>query len=157
MKLTLAQLAALAAKHGFPDPELAAAVAMAESVGNAGAVNDTSSQTVFPAGVGPERSIGLWQINVLPGANPQYASWNLTDPDVNAQAAFQISQGGRVWAPWSTYNNGAYRAYYRSAANDFHRVRPPLARPSSVPAVLAAAVLAAAAGYVVSQRRRVAL
>ena len=31
MKLTLAELTALAAKHGFPDPALAAAIAMVES------------------------------------------------------------------------------------------------------------------------------
>jgi hypothetical protein len=44
-------------------------------------------------------SWGLWQINVRPEANPQYRSWKLTDPYVNAKAARQLfkASGYRPW------------------------------------------------------------
>lgn len=112
--LSLSQLVELAQRYGFSNPSLAAAVAMAESGGNAGALNDTSGRTTFPPGIGPEKSIGLWQINVL--ANPKYAGWSLTDPDVNAKAALEMSNGGTKWTPWSTYLNGAYKKWLDAAA-----------------------------------------
>jgi hypothetical protein len=96
--LSLAQLQALAGQAGFPDANLAAAVAMAESGGNPGAIGDNGN------------SIGLWQIN-LP-SHPQYAQANLLDPNYNAAAAFTISSGGSNWKPWTTYNTGAYQRYY---------------------------------------------
>lgn len=104
--MTLAQLQSLAAHLGFPDPVLAAAIAYAESLGNPNAVNITT----HPApGNAPERSFGLWQINTL--AHPQYDETQLLDPTYNGQAAFTISDGGRNWTPWSTYNSGAYKPY----------------------------------------------
>lgn len=57
-----------------------------------------------------ENSYGLWQVNIAPGANPQYAGWDLFDPLTNARAAVAISLAGSDWTPWSTYNNGAYLA-----------------------------------------------
>jgi hypothetical protein len=104
--MTLDELRSLAASVGFPDPETAAAVAMAESRGNPSAQNIVTN----PApGNGPERSFGLWQINTL--AHPQYPEHLLLDPTYNAQAALAISQGGTNWTPWSTYNHGDYRQY----------------------------------------------
>jgi hypothetical protein len=32
-----------------------------------------------------------------------------------ARAAYRISAGGSDWTPWTTYNNGAYRAYMAQA------------------------------------------
>lgn len=98
--MNIGELQQLALKHGFPDPNLAAAVAMAESGGNATAVGDVQYGG----------SIGLWQIN-LP-AHPEYDSKSLEDPDYNANAAFAISKGGTNWQPWTTYRTGAYKPYY---------------------------------------------
>jgi hypothetical protein len=99
MKLSLSELRDLAERHGFPDPDTAAAVAMAESAGDAKAVGD------LHLGI----SHGLWQINLR--AHPEYAHADLFDPDTNARAAFSISQGGTNWRPWSTFNSNAYKAY----------------------------------------------
>lgn len=104
--MTLDQLRTLAASVGFPDPETAAAVAMAESGGN------PSAQAIVtnPApGNGPERSFGLWQVNTL--AHPNYDESSLLDPTYNARAALAISSNGTNWTPWSTYNSGAYKQY----------------------------------------------
>lgn len=70
--------------------ETAAAVAEAESSGNADA---TSS-------IGAE---GYWQIN--PAAWPKLATY---DPHGNARAAVIISKDGTNWQPWSSYTNGSY-------------------------------------------------
>ena len=174
MKLTLPQLVALAQKHGFPDPELAAAIAMAESHGDTQIPNYTLGQRVLPHGTLPENSIGLWQINKVNSQActwnestgmwdcpaTKYASWDLTDPDVNAQAAYEITQRGTNWrGPYysTVVTYRSYLPYYRPAASDFSQVTPPLARPSDAPvAVLGVALLAAVAGYVASERARFA-
>jgi len=115
--MNLAQLQALAASVGFPDPALAAAVAMAESGGNPNAIGDLTLG----------RSIGLWQINLA--AHPNYDEAGLMNPTTNAQAAFSISRGGTVWTPWTTYNTGAYEAYYTpptSLATSMNSLAKPL-------------------------------
>jgi hypothetical protein len=88
--VNLAQLQALAASNGFPDANLAAAIAMAESGGDPNAYNT-------------EGSYGLWQIDIK--YHPEYASDPsvLFDPTTNARAAYKISSGGKDWSPWSTY------------------------------------------------------
>ncbi len=98
-RLNLAQLRVLAAAHGFPNPDIAAAVAMAESGGYAMAVGDVTLGF----------SIGLWQINLR--AHPEYAATSLYDPNANAIAAFKISNRGTNWKPWTTFNNGAYKKF----------------------------------------------
>lgn len=95
--LSLAQTRELAAKVGFPDPDLAAAVALAESGGNALAVGDFG------------RSFGLWQIHTP--AHPEYSGQSLFDPDYNAHAALAISKQGADWSPWTTFRNGAYKRF----------------------------------------------
>lgn len=97
--LSLAQLRELAARHGFPDPRLAAAIAMAESGGNPSAVGDVTLGG----------SYGLWQI--FTKAHPQHRAVDLFDPDYNARAAFEISKGGTDWTPWSTFNQGLHVRY----------------------------------------------
>jgi cell wall-associated NlpC family hydrolase len=65
------------------------AIAMAESGGNPAAHN--------PSG---EDSWGLWQINVNPAVRENH--WgDLTDPRVNARAAFELSSGGEHMSPWT--------------------------------------------------------
>jgi hypothetical protein len=101
----LSELQALAASVGFPDPALAAAIAMAESGGNPQAVGDVTLG----------RSIGLWQINLA--AHPQYDESSLFDPTTNAQAALAISSNGTNWKPWTTYNTGAYEQFYSPSSS----------------------------------------
>lgn len=107
--LTLAQLRELAVTHGFQDPDVAAAVAMAESEGNPRARGDLT------VGI----SLGLWQVNLrwhpewrdeadLDGSKGTH---KLYDPDTNASAALAISHGGTYWKPWSTYTSGAYKRF----------------------------------------------
>ena len=111
--MTLAELRLLAAAAGFPDPNLAAAVAMAESAGNPCARGDPS---IGPdcADPGTATSFGLWQIHVP--AHPQYDPVSLFDPHYNAAAAFAISDGGRDWSPWSTFNHRLYTQFLPGAA-----------------------------------------
>ena len=97
--MTTAQIFQLAAAAGFSGADLATAVAIAqaESSGNPNAYN-------------PEGSYGLWQI-YLP-AHPEFASWNLYDPQQNAAAAYQVYKAaGYSFAPWSTFKGGQYLAY----------------------------------------------
>jgi len=102
MNLSAAQIQSYAAAAGFSGADLqtAAAIAQAESSGNPGAVGDAGN------------SFGLWQIN-LP-AHPEYASANLSDPMVNAQAAFAIYSAAGGFSPWSTYKGGQYLSYMPS-------------------------------------------
>ena len=86
---TKAQLVARATRAGFPNPNIAAAIAMAESGGVPNALGD--------GGV----SIGLWQINTR--AHPLYSRAEMADPERNADAAFRISNGGTDWGPWSVW------------------------------------------------------
>lgn len=98
--MNLNELQALAASVGFPDANLAAAVAMAESGGDPQILGDVEYGG----------SIGLWQIN-LP-SNPQYDASALKDPTYNANAALAISKNGTNWNPWTTYRTGAYKRWY---------------------------------------------
>lgn len=101
--LTFAQLRALATAAGFPDPRLAAAVAMAESGGKAWII------VPEPKG-GP--SFGLWQIHL--SDHPQFRGVDLLDPATNARAALEISRNGADWSPWSTYKNGLHKPYLQT-------------------------------------------
>jgi hypothetical protein len=98
--LTMADLRDLVRGVGFPEVtvDTAVAIAMAESGGN-----PTAQHIVSAPGPGflPERSFGLWQVNVL--AHPEYDASRLLDPDYAARAAFVISRGGLDWHPWSTF------------------------------------------------------
>lgn len=92
----LLQIATMA---GFPDPKLAAAIALAESGGVTNAIVRSSR----------EYSVGLWQINTM--AHPEFSAKSMADPMLNAAAAMQISHGGTNWQPWSAYTNGSYRKF----------------------------------------------
>ena len=95
--LTKTQLVALARDTGFPDPNLAAAVALAESGGYPGSLGDNGD------------SVGLWQIHMP--SHPSYTKAQLRDPVQNARAAFSISKAGSTWKWWSAYQSGSYRRY----------------------------------------------
>src|SRR6266404_5020546 len=100
-KLTTGDVALVARQAGFSGTDLltAVAIACAESSGNPNAVGD---QTLAPDR-GP--SIGLWQINIGNKAHPEYADVDLTDPQTNANAAFEVySSAGNSFRPWSTFD-----------------------------------------------------
>jgi len=98
------ELRALIAKHGFADAATAFKLAKRESGGWADVKVDTRGMTSQELhaywGKPPleEYSVGLWQINVL--SNGQFDGQTLTDPDVNAEAAYKLSRGGTSWGPW---------------------------------------------------------
>ena len=85
----------LAKNAGFPDPQLAAAIAFGESSGNVNARN------------GQFR--GLFQIGSQ--THPEVQDQTAFD-DIGAfRAAFRISKGGKDWHEWDAYNNGSYKSY----------------------------------------------
>ena len=97
--LTREAVLAIAKAVSFPDPKLAAAIALAESGGSTGAVNRSAR----------EYSIGLFQINVA--KHTAFSVADMKDPIKNARAAFKISKGGTDWSPWSVYTNGRYQQF----------------------------------------------
>lgn len=107
---TLSQILTAA---GFSGAGLATAegVATAESGANATAHNGN-------AGTG-DNSYGLFQINMLGSMGPaRLAQYGLSsndalfDPLTNAKVAYQMSNGGTNWGPWTTFTSGLYRAFY---------------------------------------------
>ncbi|MBE4741140.1 peptidoglycan-binding protein [Streptomyces caniscabiei] len=111
--MSLPELRALAAEAGFTgdDIKIAAAVAMAESKGYAGAVGD---QHLVDNKWGP--SIGLFQIRSLkhPGQfsppDTLRIEGKLKNPLYNAKTAKAIKHAHN-WKQWSTFVNGAYKQY----------------------------------------------
>lgn len=107
-------LAALAFAVGIPNDQIptAVAIALAESSGDRTAYN----------GVGPDRSYGLWQINMKGSLGPDRrtklglnANEDLFSLVPNAQAMALISGKGKSWDAWSTFKNGAYTNYLARA------------------------------------------
>src|SRR4249919_1680555 len=92
MKLGIREIYDAARAAGFtPDQATTwTAIAMAESGGETGAHN--------PHG---EDSRGLWQINIASGVR-QNVWGDLSDPVVNARAAYDISNHGLDMRPWTT-------------------------------------------------------
>lgn len=106
-------LKALCQWAGFSGANLniAVAVVMAESKGNAKAVGDVS---LADSKWGP--SYGLFQIRSLrnpsaySGVDTLRVASKLLDAQYNVKTAFKIwKQDG--WGPWSTYTSGAYKQY----------------------------------------------
>jgi len=88
--------------------QTAKAVILAESGGNVRSYN----------GKGKDRSYGLFQVNMYGSMGPdRMAKYGLKsyddlyDPYINAKVAFDLSNGGRNWKPWTTYVGGKYKAY----------------------------------------------
>lgn len=100
--------------QGFRGKSLqtAFAVALAESGGRAKAVGDENLQNKT---WGP--SIGPFQIRSL--KNPKDNQWRdakrLFDPSFNLKAAWNISNKGKNWSPWSAYSNGSFSKFLDDA------------------------------------------
>ena len=95
--LTPEQVAKLAYMAGFRGQDLIRIVAIAgrESRYNTAAYN----------GKNQDRSVGLWQINMLAHGERFGTRDQLHDPWVNAQAAFALYQAaGNSLSPWTTYD-----------------------------------------------------
>lgn len=114
MNLNAFDIAYYAKMAGFSGQDLAiaTAIALAESSGNPIAYNpETKAKGGTPDGLG---SFGLWQI--YKKAHPEYASVDLFDPQINANAAYAIYLA-RGFQPWSTYGNNAYQAHLDVASS----------------------------------------
>ncbi|HEY8544103.1 MAG TPA: transglycosylase SLT domain-containing protein, partial [Acidimicrobiales bacterium] len=96
--LTAGQIFGICLDAGFTRDQAVTwtAIALAESGGDPAAHN--------PHG---EDSWGLWQINVDPAVRPN--RWgDLTDPVINARAAYEVSRGGTDLRPWTvTHDSNA--------------------------------------------------
>lgn len=107
-KLSPQQIAGYAKAAGFPDNELATAVAVAfaESGGEPTSTNRANRNGSV--------DYGLWQINSVHG--PLLATGDKFNPADNARMAYTVWKGaGGKWTPWSAYNNQRYRAYIPQA------------------------------------------
>jgi murein DD-endopeptidase MepM/ murein hydrolase activator NlpD len=99
-RYSYAQLVTIARNAGMPNPQLMAAISMAESSGLTNASHRNSNGSV---------DSGLWQINSIHGYDQNRLK---TDPMYNAKAAADILRKQGLKA-WSVYNSGAYRQYYK--------------------------------------------
>ena len=91
-------MAQLARAAGFPDGQVAVAVAiaLAESSGHPAATNHNTNGSF---------DFGLWQINTVHGALLTTGAWCV--PADNAAMAHTVwTRAGGSWTPWSTYNSG---------------------------------------------------
>jgi hypothetical protein len=108
----------LAASVGFPDPALAAAIAMGESSGRTNAGGPSDSRRHLDSN--GRWSVGLMQINALDGPAPGTGRDGISlaaleDPSTNMAKAFQIYQQ-QGYGAWGAYTNGSYRRYMSGAA-----------------------------------------
>jgi len=112
-QLTMEQLVGLAKGAGFSADEavIMAAIAMGESGGN-------SNRTNF---VPPDKSYGLWQINMIGGLGPARlrefglsSESQLLDPVTNAKAAYAIRKSQGLSA-WTVYKAGIYKNFLAQA------------------------------------------
>jgi len=112
-QLTIEQLVGLAKGAGFSDNEavIMAAIAMGESGGN-------SNKTNF---VPPDKSYGLWQINMIGRLGPARlkefglsSESQLLDPVTNAKAAYATRKSQGLSA-WTVYKAGTYKNFLRQA------------------------------------------
>lgn len=104
--LTLRSIARVAYQAGFKGDALvtATAIAFAESSGRVEVVNSIGC-------------VGLWQINqpVHVAAHPKWTRAWLQNAANNAAAAYELSNGGTRWSPWSVYTSGAYKKHLPAA------------------------------------------
>jgi len=109
------QIARAAKAAGFPEDKIATmtAIAMAESSGDSGALNNNPNTG--------DLSYGLWQINMLGDMGPERrklfgikSNEELLNPITNAKAAYKIYEL-QGYGAWSVYKSGKYRDYMLSA------------------------------------------
>lgn len=110
------QCFSLAKNAGLPDDKarIAAAIAMAESGGNASQVTNDSD----------DYSFGLWQINMKGANGPSRRAMyglvkneDLLDPATNARVMSAISHQGQNFTAWTTYTSGKYKQFSASTVS----------------------------------------
>ncbi|MGP0028583.1 MAG: DUF4157 domain-containing protein [Streptosporangiaceae bacterium] len=100
-QLSHAQLMGLWQDAGGGSPDIAAAIAEAESTGSPGAIQQ--KQTYANTGW------GLWQITPGDSVPDVGVDFQLLNPFLNAQAAVRKWKQAGSFHPWTTYNNGIYQ------------------------------------------------
>lgn len=111
---------------GIPEKDIPVmvAIAMAESKGDPNAIGDTNLVNSKW-----DESIGLFQIRSLKnpgqysGADKLRVKEDLFDPIANAKAAYAISNQGKNWSPWTTYNEGTYKEFMPQTKSSRSRMR----------------------------------
>jgi hypothetical protein len=103
-----------AAGFSAPRAVVMTAIALAESGGDDTAVGDVGLEN---STWGP--SYGLFQVRTLKGDTGRGTDRDITalqaSDAAQARAAYDISSGGTVLSPWTTYNNGAYQKFLGQA------------------------------------------
>lgn len=157
MNLGARQILDLALAAGFrgEDAITATAIALAESGGNALALNPELFERgqAIPAKLqhlyGPvctkaycgDYSLGLWQINMHPGLRAaRLAAWNLPsvealyDPATNARVAYALYRGrGGGFGDWATYLYGQYKNHLGAARAAWALYQAEQAQPAVIP------------------------
>lgn len=132
-KISDQEIAQAAYNAGFRGQALAIAVATAigESHGNTTALNDRG-----------EFSVGLWQINVNGYLVSRLKRWDITswqqlwDPEINARAAYSLSNGGKKFTPWSIYKHGAHLKYMDRAIAATNLINQPITAPGGTSTII---------------------
>lgn len=120
--IEIAQVAVNAGFKGKNTVQLATAIALAESSGNATVINSIGAT-------------GLWQINqpVHVKAHPTWTKQWLQNPNNNAKAAYVLSNGGKNWTPWEAYTRLMHIKFMLLAANAATQVGETSTNDSSSP------------------------
>jgi hypothetical protein len=107
---SIADLTRAASSAGFSGASLVTAVAVS--------LAENGGRSLRAVGVNTDqwhsRDRGPWQIN--DHWHPDVSDSCAFDLNCSAQAAFKISNQGRSWTPWATFNNGAYKQHLGDAA-----------------------------------------
>lgn len=123
--LSRGEIEAVVQRAGFTgaDADTAVAIALAESGGDPAQYNPEAQKN--PAS--NMGSVGLFQI--FRWMHPDLCSWDLTDPLLNARAAFFVYlKAGRKFTPWATYGengDGPYKKFLQPSI-DFQPTDPEL-------------------------------
>ena len=128
-RLSAAQIATAMRKAGWPESAIpiGVAIAFAESGGNPKAVNHANRNG--------SSDYGLFQINTVHGSLLKQGDWR--DPVDNAKMALKVYRdAGNKWTPWSTYNHGSYKKFYKpgvkyGAAELTERSTDPITDPTT--------------------------
>jgi hypothetical protein len=123
-QLTVREVMAVAHAAGFACGEplmLAVAVAVAESSLNPHAKN-MHPEYGMQEGGNLHIDRGLWQISTYWW--PAYSDDKAFDPAGAAAAAFDVSQGGKDFTPWDSYDTGVAQRHLDVAFDGWPALRP---------------------------------
>jgi hypothetical protein len=112
--------ATTAAKAGFVDRALVTAVAIGLAESGCSPKATLADGPTRGCGHG-STDRGLWQINNC--YHSEVSDRCAYDAQCNGNAAYAISNGGKNFSPWVTYDNGRWRAYLDRARAAVQRLR----------------------------------